>query len=134
MNAGDLIYALLHDTVAIEALVGTRIAPQISAQSDDVPRIVYEITDTEDTGHLRGSSNLTKRSVTINSFAGTQTAAQALADLVKGTLDGHIGAAGGVNCRGIKRSDERDDHAAPQPAEELLTPYVQQTFTVWIEE
>ena len=43
MDIGKAIYKILNDNIAVESMVGTRIAPNVMKQTSPFPFIVYDV-------------------------------------------------------------------------------------------
>ena len=44
MEIGKAIYKILHDNIAVESMVGTRIAPNVMKQTSPFPFIIYDVS------------------------------------------------------------------------------------------
>jgi len=135
------IHALLAGNATVAAMVGGRISPVFTAQAADDPRIVYQRVGTLRVRGSKGPAGLAAARVQVSVYDGRAGAevyanVKAIADACRRALDGFVGEAGGVNCRGIILQDgERDAMAAPPgEGQEKPTVGVVQEYLCWFVE
>lgn len=132
------------DTVArlkadgtLSALVSTRVYAQIAPKSAGTPpgdhvvlsRISANPVDSHD-----GASGLVAEQLQISCMGTTMSKAQAIADAVKGSLDGVDGTIGSTTGVRYRRTDERDIPDLDASNQQRQVYGVQVDFEVWHQE
>ena len=89
-DVGESIRALLLADASVAAQVGTRIVPDVLAQGEALPAIPYRVISTRHEQMITGTKvGILSSRITLDCFATTRAAANALAELVRlsGLLD-----------------------------------------------
>ncbi len=102
------IYSILTGDDSVNALVGTRIYPQILPPEAAMPAIVYHHLNTGRDWTMNGPVNLTEPRFQINCFAATYEQVRDLANKVRLALNGYSGTSNGVKIWGIEVENEGD--------------------------
>lgn len=109
MSADADLQTLLAADAAVIALVGEKIAQDRAEQDWTRPFVIYTRTGTESFPTLDSSAADEKVSFTVESWAATRAAANAIADAVSAAIDG--GDNGTVINRSTEFDPERDEAA-----------------------
>jgi len=132
------------DTVArlkangtVSALVSTRIYPQIAPASGNSPpqdlivlsRISANPVDSHD-----GASGLVAEQLQVSCMGDTHAKAQAIADAVRGSIDGVDGTIGSTTGVRYRRTDERDIPDLDASNQQRQVYGIQQDYEVWHQE
>lgn len=87
MKIGLAIYNILSNDSDVSDIVGTRIFPNVAAQTTDFPFIVYDVNGDTPTDTKDGASTLDVTSVMISCYCETYSQACDLASLIRTALD-----------------------------------------------
>jgi hypothetical protein len=135
---GSLRSFLLADQAISQAVGGERIFPLVLPQGEQRASIVYTRVSATGDYHMEGASGLARPRYQIDAWAATQDEATALADLVKGRIDGFRGlmaddvlqqAAQPVHVQGVFLNDERESFDAAAQLYRMSRDYI-----IWFEE
>jgi hypothetical protein len=86
------LYAYLAAQSAVTDLVGTRIYPEWNASGNEtLPYVVYTLISESRDPHLGSASGLVRSTVQIDVYAATTRSMDAVADAIRGELDGFRG-------------------------------------------
>lgn len=91
MSLGAEIYKLLHDDVYVEALVETRIFPNVARQNENRPQIIWTQISSDREPTLTAPVGLQTASVQFDCISATYDGAQSLADALRQCIDGYSG-------------------------------------------
>lgn len=106
MMLSDLRTFLLADgTVA--GLVATRIYPSVLPQAPTLPAITYSTISAVRDHTMAGPDGLPSKRIQIDAWGSTFAQVAALADAIRERLDGHLGAMGSTEVKGVFASTER---------------------------
>lgn len=81
MSIDSDVYALLSGNAGLTALVGTRIFPQVIAQGESMPALVYAIR-TDSVTQLYGPVGLDRSRIVVQAWAASIAEAKTIADAV----------------------------------------------------
>ena len=101
MDIGKAIYKILHDNIAVESMVGTRIAPNIMKQTSEFPFIIYDVTSDDPEGQKDSVALLDNASIMVSAYCKTYAEASKLANYIRTALDRVNGLYAGVNIQAI---------------------------------
>lgn len=101
-NAGNIVVSLLTGSVAVAALVATRIYPDESPDEAALPLIVYGVRLTE---QIDGTAPISIGTVDVHCYAATDDEALALAVAADGALNGMGGANGATRIMSLVQQD-----------------------------
>ena len=101
MDIGKAIYKILNDNVAVESLVGTRIAPNVMKQTSAFPFIVYDVSTDTPEGQKDSVALLDTASIMVSGYSKTYAEASKLANYIRTALDRVNGLYVGVNIQAI---------------------------------
>lgn len=135
MSAERAIYTILAADGTVTGLTSTRIEPGSIGPGSALPYIVYSRISTEHTGRINAQSTdaLPAVRVQVESYAATAMAVRALADAVRGALDGYNGAAGSDTVRWIAiDGDDYHPEWNEKGANDPSAHVVFQDFIVWV--
>ena len=96
MTEGKAIYTILTSDSDVNAIVGTRVYPQIAAQGAAFPFIVYVLQDTSPSDTKSGVSTLDEVRYDIVVASETYAEASDLTNKVRTALDRYTGTVAGV--------------------------------------
>lgn len=96
MNEGKAIYSILSSDSAVNAIVGTRIYPQIAAQGASFPFVVYVMQGTTPSDTKSGVSTLDEVRYDIVAAAETYAEVSDLTNKIRTALDRYTGTVAGV--------------------------------------
>ena len=113
-NTGSNIRTYLLTKSAITDLVSTRIRPDLLAQSDSLPAIVYSEIFTNHQHTLTAAAGIEECMLELMCYSSTRTEADSLADLVRQQLQGYRGTAGSVEVISSKLDDTGHGYEQPQ--------------------
>ena len=121
---GAIIYSALANNAGVAALVGQRIYPEEAPDEADLPLIVYGVQANE---QIDGSARLIRSTVTVNTYAATDTAAEAVAAAIRTALEDYNGTDSGATLRAL----HLDQYAELRDQEVALWGRLM-TFVGWI--
>jgi len=101
METGKAIYKLLKDSVAVGAICGDRIYPELAQQDAVTPFIVYTVTDTTPSGTKNATSKLDTARVELYCIADDYETGMSLGIEVRSALDRQSGTINGVEVQSI---------------------------------
>ena len=101
MDIGKAIYKILHDNIAVESMVGTRIAPNIMKQTSEFPFIIYDVTSDDPEGQKDSVALLDTATVMVSAYCKTYAEASKLANYIRTALDRVKGVYTDVNIQAI---------------------------------
>jgi hypothetical protein len=101
MDIGKAIYKILHDNIAVESLVGTRIAPNVMKQTSPFPFIVYDVATDSPEGQKDSVALLDNVSIMVSAYCKTYSEASKLANYIRTALDRVNGVYNAVNIQAI---------------------------------
>ena len=101
MNIGRAIYNLLKNDIAVSSMVGTRISPNVMAQTSEFPFIVYDVVSDTPTGQKDSVSLLDTVNVMISGYCKTYKESNKLANYIRTALDRVNGLKSGVDIQAI---------------------------------
>ena len=96
MTEGKAIYTILTSDSDVNAIVGTRVYPQIAAQGAGFPFIVYVLQDTSPSDTKSGVSTLDEVRYDIVVASETYAEASDLTNKIRTALDRYTGTVAGV--------------------------------------
>ena len=96
MTEGKAIYSILSSDSDVNAIVGTRIYPQVAAQGAAFPFLVYVLQDTSPSYTKSGVSTLDEVRYDIVAACETYAQASDLTNKVRTALDRYTGTVAGV--------------------------------------
>tara|TARA_R100000963_G_C4588595_1_gene66664 strand:- start:67 stop:465 length:399 start_codon:yes stop_codon:yes gene_type:complete len=95
-NIGKAIYKILNDDGTVEGLVGTKIGPEISAQSNSLPYVTYDILGNEPSDTKISVSKLDEMRVDVSSYSTTYTQVSDIKEAIRNALDRYSGTPSGT--------------------------------------
>ena len=101
MDIGKAIYKILHDNIAVESMVRTRIAPNVMKQTSEFPFIVYDVSTDSPEGQKDSVALLDTASIMVSAYCKTYSDASKLANYIRTALDRVNGLYVGVNIQAI---------------------------------
>lgn len=101
MDIGKAIYKILHDNIAVESMVGTRIAPNVMKQTSPFPFIIYDVTSDDPEGQKDSVALLDTATVMVSAYCKTYAEASKLANYIRTALDRVNGVYNAVNIQAI---------------------------------
>ena len=101
MDIGKAIYKILNDNIAVESMVGTRIAPNVMKQTSEFPFIVYDVSTDSPEGQKDSVALLDTASIMVSAYCKTYSDASKLANYIRTALDRVNGLYVGVNIQAI---------------------------------
>jgi len=101
MDIGKAIYKLLNDNIAVESMVGTRIAPNVMKQTSPFPFIVYDVSSDKPEGQKDSVALLDNASIMVSAYCKTYSEASKLANYIRTALDRVNGVYNNVNIQAI---------------------------------
>ena len=101
MDIGKAIYKILHDNIAVESMVRTRIAPNIMKHTAAFPFIVYDVSADSPEGQKDSVALLDNASIMVSAYCKTYADASKLANYIRTALDRVNGLYVGVNIQAI---------------------------------
>tara|TARA_R110002051_G_scaffold1803_2_gene9990 strand:- start:3502 stop:4587 length:1086 start_codon:yes stop_codon:yes gene_type:complete len=101
MDIGKAIYKLLNDNIAVESMVGTRIAPNVMKQTSPFPFIVYDVSSDTPEGQKDSVALLDNASIMVSAYCKTYAEASKLANYIRTALDRVNGVYNNVNIQAI---------------------------------
>jgi len=101
MDIGKAIYKLLNDNIAVESMVGTRIAPNVMKQTSPFPFIVYDVSSDTPEGQKDSVALLDNASIMVSAYCKTYSEASKLANYIRTALDRVNGVYNNVNIQAI---------------------------------
>jgi len=101
MDIGKAIYKILHDNIAVESMVRTRITPNIMKQTSPFPFIIYDVTSDDPEGQKDSVALLDTANIMISGYSKTYAEASKLANYIRTALDRVNGLYNGVNIQAI---------------------------------
>lgn len=96
MTEGKAIYSILTGDSDVNAIVGTRVYPQIAAQEAAFPFVVYVLQDTSPSDTKSGVSTLDEVRYDIVVASETYAEASDLTNKIRTALDRYTGTVAGV--------------------------------------
>lgn len=105
MTEGKAIYSILTSDSDVNAIVGTRVYPQIAAQGASFPFIVYLLDDLEPSDTKSGVSTLDEVRYEIVAAAETYAVLADLTEKIRTALDRYTGTVAGVVIDSIQFTD-----------------------------
>jgi len=105
MTEGKAIYSILTSDSDINAIVGSRVYPQIAAQGASFPFIVYLLDDLEPSDTKSGVSTLDEVRYEIVAAAETYAVLADLTEKIRTALDRYTGTVAGVVIDSIQFTD-----------------------------
>ena len=135
------LYATLAADAAVSALVGTRIYPlmipqQVYTESTKQPCLVYTLDGRARQVRFAGTDTLVQGSLTVDCYARTYAAAQALADAVRALLEDYSGTMTGTGSpisTNVVKKIFIDNELELMDIEPGLY-RVSQSYTIWYDE
>jgi len=109
----DAVYHILASSPRVARYVGFEIFPVAVPKGAEFPFIVYRRANIARDQSLGGPMFVPQVNLQIASWAMTHDEARRLADEVRLSLDGYIGAIGGITIQGIRLVSETDDYLDP---------------------
>ncbi len=104
----ESLVAELLATVAVTALVGTRIYPQVAPQATKAAYVIYDVVANRRVHDHSGAAGLTRGRISFLCHASTYAEAKAIAAAVLTALDGRRGAVQGTVFGAILSEDDAD--------------------------
>ena len=101
MDIGKAIYKILNDNIAVESMVGTRIAPNVMKQTSPFPFIVYDVSSDNPEGQKDSVALLDNASIMVSAYCKTYSEASKLANYIRTALDRVNGVYNAVNIQAI---------------------------------
>ena len=101
MDIGKAIYKILNDNIAVESMVGTRIAPNVMKQTSPFPFIIYDVTSDDPEGQKESVALLDTATVMVSAYCKTYAEASKLANYIRTALDRVNGVYNAVNIQAI---------------------------------
>ena len=101
MDIGKAIYKILNDNIAVESMVGTRIAPNVMKQTSPFPFIVYDVISDNPEGQKESVALLDTATVMVSAYCKTYAEASKLANYIRTALDRVNGVYNAVNIQAI---------------------------------
>ena len=101
MDIGKAIYKILNDNIAVESMVGTRIAPNVMKQTSPFPFIVYDVSSDSPEGQKDSVALLDNASIMVSAYCKTYSEASKLANYIRTALDRVNGVFNAVNIQAI---------------------------------
>ena len=101
MDIGKAIYKILHDNIAVESMVGTRIAPNVMKQTSPFPFIVYDVATDSPEGQKDSVALLDTATIMVSAYSKTYSEASKLANYIRTALDRVNGVYNAVNIQAI---------------------------------
>ena len=101
MDIGKAIYKILSANIAVESLVGTRIAPNVMKQTSAFPFIVYDVSTDTPEGQKDSVALLDTAIIMVSGYSKTYEEASKLANYIRTSLDRVKGLYKGVNIQAI---------------------------------
>ena len=101
MDIGKAIYKILHDNIAVESMVGTRIAPNVMKQTSPFPFIIYDVATDTPEGQKDSVALLDTTTVMVSAYCKTYAEASKLANYIRTALDRVNGVYNAVNIQAI---------------------------------
>jgi len=98
--------AFLGNAPAVSAIVSSRIYPQLLPQNPTYPAITYNQVSAVRVHVLAGAGGKARRRISVNCWATTAKAAEALADAVRRSLDGFYGSMRDTNVGSTRIDNE----------------------------
>lgn len=128
------IVALLLADSNVAALVGTRVYPAITRQTQERPNVVYQRLTTNRISTQDGPTGSADCLLQLSCWADTYKAARTLAEKVRLALDGYAGTSASVVIDGIFVQDEQDMPTPPDSGDEVGVYGVRLDFRVHFQE
>ena len=101
MKIGLAIYKMLNDNIAVESLVGTRIAPSVMSQRSPFPFIVYDVANNTPEDQKDSVATLDEYDIMVSGYSKTYTEASVLANYIRTALDRRSGVFYGINIQSV---------------------------------
>ena len=101
MDIGKAIYKILNDNIAVESMVGTRIAPNVMKQTSPFPFIVYDVSSDSPEGQKDSVALLDNANIMVSAYCKTYSEASKLANYIRTALDRVNGVYNAVNIQAI---------------------------------
>jgi hypothetical protein len=101
MDIGKAIYKILSDNIAVSKLVGTRIAPNVMAQTSAFPFIIYDVSSDTPEGQKDSVALLDTATIMVSAYCKTYAEASTLANYIRTALDRVNGLYVGVDIQSI---------------------------------
>ena len=101
MDIGKAIYKILHDNIAVESMVGTRIAPNVMKQTSPFPFIIYDVSTDTPEGQKDSVALLDTATIMVSAYSKTYAEASKLANYIRTALDRVNGVYNAVNIQAI---------------------------------
>jgi len=102
METGKAIYKLLKDSSDVGAICGDKVYPEVAAQTEDLPLVIYTIRDQSPSPHKDGTSNLDTAGVEIISCSDDYSQCMDLAIACRDAVDRVGGTINGVEVQSIE--------------------------------
>ena len=101
MEIGKAIYKILNDNIAVESMVGTRIAPNVMKQTSPFPFIIYDVATDTPEGQKDSVALLDTATIVVSAYSKTYAEASKLANYIRTALDRVNGVYNSVNIQAI---------------------------------
>ena len=101
MDIGKAIYKILNDNIAVESMVGTRIAPNVMKQTSPFPFIIYDVISDNPEGQKESVALLDTATVMVSAYCKTYAEASKLGNYIRTALDRVNGVYNAVNIQSI---------------------------------
>ena len=108
MEVGKAIFSILTGNAPVEALIGTKIFPNVARVETEFPFVIYDVTGETPTDYKDSASSLDTTSVMVSCYAETYAGAADLAQKVRTALDRTSVTYNGVIVQSIKYDGYND--------------------------
>jgi hypothetical protein len=112
MSVEAALFSVLSTAPAVSAIIGNRLFPGAAPVNTAAPYAVYSRASARRIRSMLGPSRLAMPRIQVDGYAATYAQARAIADAVRGALDGYRGTAAGVVIHGASLLTDQDIYEA----------------------
>lgn len=116
MSVESGLYSYLTAQSAVTSLVSTRIYPLAAPQDAAMPFVVYQRISDRHEHHMGGASGVATATIQLDAYASTYLSAKAIAEALRGELQGYRGTMGSYAVRRCHLDGTQDDYEPSETA------------------
>ena len=133
-TTGSNIRTYLLTKSAVTDVIGTRLRPDVLAQSDSLPAATYSELFTNHSHTISGAAGIEDCTLEIVCSSTTRTQADSLADTIRQQLQGYRGTAGSVEVMSCQLDDTGHGYQQPQDDSDQGTYLTALRFRIHVQE
>lgn len=127
----EAVLAKLAATSALTALVSTRIYNGTAPQGVGLPYVVFSEISSDRPRSMSGAVAIVDSRVEVLAYGASPDSSIAVADAVRGALDGYRGTSSGVSVRSCRLESTDDDYVRPRSGESIHIYRRSLEFAIW---